>query len=90
MSWGDEWARFVREAPQAFRYATEAHHQLGDISRPEGGFVRIDETVADDENYYGNWLTGLGFINVRFPKATTRELTAEEIEWLAEHPVVMA
>jgi hypothetical protein len=32
----------------------------------------------DDENYYGAWITGIAYFNVRFPKATTRPLTDKE------------
>jgi hypothetical protein len=34
----------------------------------------------DEENYYGSWVTGIGFFNVRFPKETTRSLTEEELK----------
>ena len=60
--------------------ATNAIHQAGDISRytPDICFVHRE----DAENYYGNWVFGYGFIDVRFPKETTRDLTPEEIgEW---------
>ena len=67
---------------------TEAHHQLGDISRDEPDYFWVDG--EDDENYYGAWLTGLGFISVRFPKATSRPMTDSEAEWLAAHQVVIA
>lgn len=69
------------------RVGTVAYHQLGDIGRDDDFFVYHDET-ADD--YIGNWLTGLGFVNVRFPKATTRELTADERAALEASSVVIA
>ena len=34
----------------------------------------------DEDNYIGAWATDYGFINVKFPKETTRVLTKEEIE----------
>ena len=34
----------------------------------------------DEENYIGNWVEGLGFIGLKFPNKTTRELTEEEKE----------
>jgi hypothetical protein len=45
--------------------ATIALHQLGDISRMEEEIAIVTE--ADDENYYGNWCSGYGFIDVAFP-----------------------
>lgn len=58
--------------------ATAAIHQFGDISRPEPDLCLIERQEGDD--YIGAWVTGFGFFNVRFPVATTRRLTAEEIE----------
>ena len=60
-----------------YMMATKATHKLGDISRDKPDLCIIYR--EDDENYIGNWITGLGFIDVKFPKATTRELTSEEI-----------
>ena len=61
-----------------YMMATKAIHQLGDISRDEPNLcVVYDE---DEENYIGNWVTGLGFIDVKFHKSTTRELTEAEHE----------
>jgi hypothetical protein len=42
----------------------------------------------DGDNYIGNWRTGFGYINVHFPKDTTRELTAEERDKYASKVVV--
>ena len=56
--------------------ATTAIHQLGNISRDEPDLCYIFS--EDAENYIGNWATGFGFCDVKFSKATTRELTAEE------------
>lgn len=90
----DAWASMVREHADEFFMATEAHAKLGDISRDEPDYMRVANDVytrpEDDENYYGAWLTGFGFFDVAFPKATTRPCTPEEIEWLASHPVVIA
>lgn len=64
--------------PAGDRYmmATVAHHVLGDLSRDEPDLVIIYGEEAD--HYVGEWATGIGFVNVRFPKATTRELTDDE------------
>jgi hypothetical protein len=70
------------------RMGTEAYHQLGDLSRDEPEFFWVDSEDAD--NYYGAWLTGFGFVNVRFPKSTTRVPSRFEIEWLADHPVYIS
>jgi hypothetical protein len=35
----------------------------------------VDE---DEVDYIGEWLTGIGFFEVHFPKQTTRELTPGE------------
>lgn len=64
--------------PSKYMMATTAIHQLGDISRDTPDICRIyGEEGAD---YIGEWVTGFGFIKVRFPKATTRDLTPEEVE----------
>jgi hypothetical protein len=62
-----------------YMMATKAIHKLGDISSDEPDLCYIHR--EDDENYIGNWVTGFGLINVKFPKATTRELTPKEIEY---------
>jgi len=61
-----------------YMMATKAYHGLGDISSEEPDLCVIHG--EDKENYIGNWVTGLGFCNVRFPKKTTRELNSEEKE----------
>jgi hypothetical protein len=58
--------------------ATKAIHQTGDISRDTPYICVIHS--EDDNNYIGNWVSGYGFIDVKFPKDTTKELTSEEIE----------
>jgi len=70
------------------RMGTVAHHMLGDISREKFDYFWIDS--EDDESYYGAWVTGFGFINVRFPKDTTRELTEDERLFHETHRVVIA
>lgn len=64
--------------PQRYMMATTAHHKLGDISRDQPDLAYIDREDGDD--FIGQWVTGAGYIEVRFPKTTTRELTAEERE----------
>ena len=59
-----------------YMMATKAIHQLGDISSNTPDLCMI--TNEDESDYIGNWVAGLGFIGVRFPKETTRELTQEE------------
>ena len=61
-----------------YMMATKAIHMLGDISRDEEDLCLIHG--KDPENYIGSWVTGFGFIDVKFPKKTTRELTQDEIE----------
>ena len=58
--------------------ATKAVHKLGDISRNKPDLCIVHD--EDEKNYIGNWVTGFGFINVKFPKNTTRELSEEEKE----------
>lgn len=58
--------------------ATEAHHQFaGDISRDTPALAVIEDEI--DTHWIGQWVTGLGFLHVHFPKDTTRPLTDEEI-----------
>lgn len=59
-----------------YMMATSALHKLGDISRDEPDLAIIYGDSGDD--WVGQWATGIGYINVRFPKATTRELTDGE------------
>ena len=61
-----------------YMMATKAIHQLGDISRDKADLCCIH--AEDENNYIGNWVTGYGFIDVKFPKSTTRDLTQEEID----------
>lgn len=59
-----------------YMMATVALHQMGDISNPEPDICIVTEET--DTHYIGNWVYGLGFFNVKFPKETTRDLTEEE------------
>lgn len=56
--------------------ATKAVHLLGDLSEDEPKPCSVH--AEDEENYYGMWVLGLGFVGVQFPKATTRPPTEEE------------
>lgn len=61
-----------------YMMATTAIHKMGDIS---SDFPDICHVYDEDElNYYGMWVFGFGFFDVRFPKETTRNLTDEEIK----------
>ncbi len=61
-----------------YMMATKAIHQLGDISSDIPDLCYVHE--KHDDYYIGSWVTGLGFINVKFPKETTRDLNKEEVE----------
>lgn len=67
--------------------ATKAFHKMGDISRDKPEYAYI--VAEDDDNYYGSWIEGFGFIDVRFPKETTRILTPDEIMALMKMHFVM-
>lgn len=63
-----------------YMLATTAVH-LGteaDISRDEPDLCVVERET--EHFLIGHWVTGFGFIEVWFPKATTRELTPEEVE----------
>jgi hypothetical protein len=62
--------------PDRHMMATTATHVLGDLSRDEPSLALI--TGEEGGDWIGEWVTGVGYINVRFPKATTRELTDDE------------
>ena len=64
------------DTPRRYMMATVAYHRLSDISSDHPTLCDIDS--EDEENYIGNWVDGFGFVEVRFPKATTRELTDDE------------
>ena len=61
-----------------YMMATIAIHKVGDISSDVPDLCYVHEETETD--YIGSWVTGFGFINVRFPKETTRGLTTEEIK----------
>jgi len=72
---------------QRYMIATEAYHSNGDISRHvvDGGqeetccnVCYVESEIGD--SFFGRWFFGLGFFNVRFPKASTREITEKERE----------
>jgi hypothetical protein len=69
---------------------TTAMHKLGDLSRDNPDYFIIDEEGEHTEDYYvGSWVTGFGFVNVKFPKTTSRPVTDEEWEWFLDNPVVL-
>lgn len=61
-----------------YMMATQAIHAVGNLSRDEPSLAIVYRETERD--WIGEWATGVGFVNVRFPKETTRELTAEERE----------
>jgi ribosomal protein S16 len=61
-----------------FMMATKAEHVLGDLSEDKPTLCVVYEEVGD--YYIGSWIEGFGFYKVKFPKATTRELTEDEIK----------
>ena len=61
-----------------YMMATKAIHMTGDISRDEEDLCHVH--AESKENYIGSWVTGIGFMEVKFPKETTRDLTAEEVK----------
>ena len=75
---GINWDDF-KEIDSRYMMATKAHHKMGDISRNNEDICAIFGDDEKNDAWVGNWITGLGFIHVRFPKATTREPTEEEI-----------
>ncbi len=70
-----------------YMMATVARHMMGDISRDEPDLCEIDN--EDSDNYIGTWVQGFGFMEVQFPKATTRELTADEKNRYHGHTIMM-
>ena len=76
----------MQEIEPKYMMATKAYHLMGDISTETPDLCVVHG--EDGDNWVGNWITGFGFMNVKFPKATTRELTQEEKEkyhnnWIA-------
>ena len=70
-----------------YMLATKAFHILGDISSDYPDLCEI--SAQDNNNYYGIWSTGFGFIDVRFPKNTTRDLNKDEIDKYKSHCLTM-
>ena len=72
--------KIIKKYPYGFdMMATKAYHKLGDISSEKPDLCTV---YSETENYYiGQWVTGLGFFNVHFPKDSTRELTESEVEY---------
>lgn len=68
----------MKKIKPKYMIATKAFHQLGNISSNIPDLCVVNG--EDDENYYGFWVTGFGFYDVRFPKETTKNLTEEEVE----------
>ena len=63
----------------SYMMATTAYHYMGDISRDVPDLCIVGRET--DDYFIGNWIMGFGFIDVLFPKETTRALTPEEIEY---------
>lgn len=79
-----EWEKAVGK----MGWGTTAIHKIGDISRPDGDYFIARK--YEDGYFIGEWVTGFGFIDVKFPEETTRELTEGEREWIlnAGPPVI--
>ena len=61
-----------------YKMATKAIHAAGDISRDEPDLCVVhSETIA---HYIGNWIFGFGFVDVKFPRNTTRDLNQKEMD----------
>ena len=58
-------------------WGTKANHQLGDISREMGDFCVVSYKPVDG-SYVGNWITGIGFVGVKFPVFSTSTLTRKQ------------
>lgn len=56
---------------------TKAEHKLGPLNREHGDLFLAQEETED--SWIGHWVTGFGFIGLKFPKETSRELTPEEV-----------
>ncbi|MEV6297827.1 hypothetical protein AB0M02_00305 [Actinoplanes sp. NPDC051861] len=64
---------------ERYMMATHAHHTYaGQLSRFPAQLAIIHGEDSDD--WVGEWAEGYGYVNVRFPKKTTRELTPAEID----------
>lgn len=71
--------RFLRKDKTGlYIMATTAYHKTGNISRDKPDLAIVFS--EDDDNLYGNWMFGYGFINVKFPKNTVKKLTENDIK----------
>jgi hypothetical protein len=63
--------------------ATRAWHKLigWRMAMPFPDLCYVKE--EDRDNYFGFWVCGIGAIGVKFPKATTRDLTEAEADKLS-------
>lgn len=61
--------------------ATKAHLTQAEISREDPDYCWIDGETENGD-FLGSWVTGYGFIEVMFPKETTRPLTSTELDWI--------
>lgn len=55
-----------------------AIHKLGDIGRDEDSYIWVKEETED--KYIGQFVEGLGFMDVQFNKSDVRSCTKEEID----------
>ena len=78
---------FKKMKEPRFMIATTAKHGLGDISRDDGDYCWVSEETKGW--YQGAWRTGYGFVNVKFPKDSTRELRPDETEHIKNTRVVI-
>jgi hypothetical protein len=62
--------------PPRYLMATAAIHLMGDLSESDPYPCVV--YAEDWDVYYGMWVLGAGFFDVRFPRATTRPPTPEE------------
>jgi hypothetical protein len=65
--------------PPRYLMATAAAHLMGDLSEDAPHPCVI--YAEDWDVYYGTWVLGAGFVDVRFPKETTRLPTPGEKEY---------
>jgi hypothetical protein len=74
-----------------YKIATACVYKHGDTFKGSDDLCYVYN--EDEENWYGCWVEGFGFFDVAFPKATTRNLTQEELDHykgvkvrLSDHP----
>lgn len=73
--------------PSIYKMATKASHLTGDIGEKIPDICSVYK--EDEENFYGSWVFGGCFVDVKFPKATTRDLTPEEVEYYHGRNITM-